>query len=152
MPNIHIYEPALCCSTGVCGEDVDQALVTFTADVAALQAAGARIERHNLANDPGAFAANDAVRRFLQIVGSDGLPLTLVDGVTVATGGYPERSELLRLAGLGGAETCCGGGLQVSTPADSTLLPLAEEPAASADCCGGACACSSSAADGAGCC
>ncbi|MFZ4485685.1 MAG: arsenic metallochaperone ArsD family protein, partial [Candidatus Nanopelagicales bacterium] len=36
MPVVRVYEPALCCNTGVCGEDVDQALVTFTADLTAL--------------------------------------------------------------------------------------------------------------------
>lgn len=29
MPSVHVYEPALCCNTGVCGEDVDQSLVTY---------------------------------------------------------------------------------------------------------------------------
>ena len=33
MPTIHVFEPALCCNTGVCGPDVDQALVDFTADL-----------------------------------------------------------------------------------------------------------------------
>ena len=33
MPAIQVFEPALCCNTGVCGPDVDQALVSFTADL-----------------------------------------------------------------------------------------------------------------------
>ena len=41
------------------------------------------------------------MRSFLQVVGSDGLPLTVVDGVTVMTGGYPTRAQLLAFAGLG---------------------------------------------------
>ena len=48
MPSIQIFEPALCCSTGVCGVDVDQTLVTFTADVAWLKEQGGQIERFNL--------------------------------------------------------------------------------------------------------
>jgi hypothetical protein len=32
MGKIEVFEPALCCATGVCGEDVDQSLVTFSAD------------------------------------------------------------------------------------------------------------------------
>ena len=55
MPTIRIYEAALCCDTGVCGADVDQSLVTVTADVRSLQDMGADIERHNLASDPTAF-------------------------------------------------------------------------------------------------
>ncbi|MGO9163198.1 MAG: arsenite efflux transporter metallochaperone ArsD [Streptosporangiaceae bacterium] len=108
MPVIKVYEPALCCSTGVCGPDLDQALVIFTADVGYLRGAGADISRHNLASDPAAFAGNDAVRSFLEVAGSEGLPLTMVDGVTVATGRYPARDQLLRYAGLASAAAPAG--------------------------------------------
>ena len=103
--SIRVFEPALCCNTGVCGEDLDQALVNFTADLAALRDLGVDIARHNLANDPGAFAANQSVSAYLQVAGSAGLPLTLVDGVTVMTGAYPTRAQLLAYAGVatGGA-------------------------------------------------
>ncbi len=114
-PRIDVFEPALCCNTGVCGDDVDQDLVTFTADLAALRSRGADIERHNLANDPQAFADTPAVVDFLRVAGSSGLPLTLVDGVTVATGSYPDRATLERLAGLAADPStapqstgCCG--------------------------------------------
>jgi hypothetical protein len=100
MPTIRIYEPALCCDTGVCGIDVDQSLVTVTADVRSLQELGADISRHNLASDPTAFTDNETVRAFMHVVGSQGLPLTVVDGVTVATGVYPTKEALLDLAGL----------------------------------------------------
>jgi arsenite-transporting ATPase len=124
MTTIRVYEPALCCNTGVCGPDVDESLVTFTADLGALKDLGIDIERHNLANDPTAFATDETVRAFLQVAGSDGLPLTLVDGVTVMTGSYPAREQLLRFAGVDtevvpagvtllgesdGSGSCCGG-------------------------------------------
>ncbi len=123
-PVIRVYEPALCCNTGVCGPDVDESLVRFTADLEHLQGLGVDIARHNLANDPGAFAADPAVAGFLRVAGSEGLPLVLVDGVTVATGSYPDRAQLLRMAGRPEASTgvrvdlgltakasggCCGG-------------------------------------------
>ena len=60
MPVINVYEPALCCSTGVCGPGLDEAVVTFTADVDHLKSLGADISRHNLASDPAAFAGNEA--------------------------------------------------------------------------------------------
>ena len=100
MPAIRVFEPALCCNTGVCGPELDQALVDFTADLTHLQTQGVDIARHNLANDPMAFASDESARAFLQVAGSDGLPLTLVDGVTVMTGTYPTRSQLLRFAGV----------------------------------------------------
>jgi protein-tyrosine-phosphatase len=125
-PVIRVYEPALCCNTGVCGPDVDESLVRFTADLEHLQGLGVDIARHNLANDPGAFAANPAVAGFLSVAGSDGLPLVLVDGVTVATGTYPDRARLLRMAGR--TEIATTTGLRVD-------LGLA--PKASSGCCGG---------------
>lgn len=127
-PRIRVFEPALCCTTGVCGPDVDPALVRFTADLDHLQGLGADVGRHNLANDPGAFVNTPAVADFLRVAGSAGLPLTLVDGVTVTTGRYPTRDELRALAGLGEqpggdhvdlglspATRCCGG----DTPSDT---------------------------------
>lgn len=126
-PAIRVYEPALCCNTGVCGPDVDESLVTFTADLGALQGMGVDIERHNLANDPGAFAADDTVRSFLQVAGSDGLPLTIVDGVTVMTGGYPTREQLLRYAGVDTGVV----------PAGTAMLHMAGVSEESGSCCGG---------------
>ena len=57
-PTIQVFDPALCCSTGVCGADVDQALVSFSADAAWAKLNGAQIERFNLAQQPMAFAEN----------------------------------------------------------------------------------------------
>ena len=127
MPVVRVYEPALCCNTGVCGEDVDQALVSFTADLAALAEQGADVARHNLANDPMAFATDETVRTFLQVAGSDGLPLTTVDGVTVMTGQYPTRDQLARFAGIDVAP---------AVPAGATLLQVADEPSDSSCGCG----------------
>jgi hypothetical protein len=115
-----VYEPALCCNTGVCGTEVDQSLVSFTADIDFFKQAGVEIQRHNLANDPQAFVDNPVVLNFLEASGSDSLPLVLVDNVTVLTGQYPSREMLARYAGFrvvsrptlnvasGGG--CCGGG------------------------------------------
>lgn len=100
MTTIRVFEPALCCNTGVCGPDVDQALVHFTADLDYLRGRGVDIARHNLANDPMAFANDGVARAFLQVAGSEGLPLTVVDGVTVMTGTYPNREQLVKFAGI----------------------------------------------------
>ena len=118
VPSVHVYEPALCCNTGVCGEDVDQSLVEFTADLNRLTEQDADIVRHNLANDPLAFASQDSVRSFLEVAGSEGLPLTTVDGVTVLTGAYPTRDQLLRYTGLAEAP--------VTVPTGATELTVAE--------------------------
>ena len=100
MSKIEVFEPALCCATGVCGEDVDQELVTFSADMDFVRSRGGDIARYNLASEPQAFAANEAVKAFLHVSGSAGLPLVLVDGVTAMTGRYPDRAQLATWAGL----------------------------------------------------
>lgn len=114
--SIQVFDPALCCSTGVCGVNVDQALVTFSADADWAKQQGARVERFNLAREPMAFARNPAVRGFLERSGQEGLPLVLVDGEVAMAGRYPSRAELARWAGIAqdpeakAAGGCCSGG------------------------------------------
>ena len=100
MKSIQVFDPGLCCSTGVCGVDVDQALVTFSADVEWANQQGARIERFNLAREPMAFAENATVKGFLERSGQEALPLVLVDGEVALAGRYPQRAELGKWAGL----------------------------------------------------
>ena len=100
MSKIDVYDPALCCSTGVCGAEVDQDLVDFSGLVHWATSRGARVERHNLAQQPQDFAGNPVVAELLQAKGSAALPVTLVDGAPTMTGRYPSRQELADWAGL----------------------------------------------------
>lgn len=118
MSTIEIFEPALCCNTGVCGDDVDQGLVTFSADMDWVRSQGGDIARFNLASEPLAFAEREPVKAFLQVSGSEGLPLVLVDGVTAQTGRYPDRTQLAKWAGIGTDTPDAGA------PAGITMLGL----------------------------
>jgi hypothetical protein len=114
MTTIQIFDPALCCSTGVCGVEADQALISFAADLDWAKLNGARIERFNLAHQPMAFADNAAVKGFLERSGQEALPVILVDGEIALAGRYPNRAELARWVGVADeAEakrgSCCGG-------------------------------------------
>ncbi|MGY3949555.1 arsenical resistance operon transcriptional repressor ArsD [Aeromonas allosaccharophila] len=100
MRLIQVFDPALCCSSGVCGAEVDQALVTFAGDAEWIKQQGASLFRFNLAQQPLVFAETPAVASFLELSGEEGLPVTLVDGQVVLTGRYPSRAELMRYAGL----------------------------------------------------
>ncbi|MGJ0490864.1 arsenite efflux transporter metallochaperone ArsD [Methylobacter sp.] len=100
MKIIQVFDPALCCSTGVCGVDIDQQLVDFSADVDWAKQQGAQIERFNLAQQPMAFAENAVVKSFLERSGAEALPLILVDGEVALAGRYPNRTELARWAGI----------------------------------------------------
>ena len=64
MKQVQVFDPALCCSSGVCGTDVDQKLVDFSADVDWAKQHGLTIERLNLAQQPMAFAETPAVKTF----------------------------------------------------------------------------------------
>lgn len=116
MVNIDVYDPALCCSTGVCGVEVDSSLVQFSGDVAWAKQQGANITRYNLAQQPLAFAQNPTVKAFLDRSGAEALPLILVDGEVALAGRYPLRHELARWAGLAlpvaeaAPSACCSAG------------------------------------------
>lgn len=80
MKTLTVFDPAMCCSTGVCGSDVDQVLVDFSADVQWLKERGVQIERFNLVQQPMSFVQNKKVKSFLEASGAEGLPLLLLDG------------------------------------------------------------------------
>jgi hypothetical protein len=100
MTKIQVYDPALCCSTVICGVDVDQEKVTFAADVDWLKSQGGDIERFNLAQQPMAFVDNPIVKGFLGRSGAEALPLILVDSEVALAGRYPRRAELAKWAKL----------------------------------------------------
>ena len=115
MKKIHVFDPALCCCTGVCGVEVDQSLVSFSADVAWANSEGAQIERFNLAQQPMAFAQDATVKCFLERSGHEALPLILIDGEVALAGRSPNRAELARWMGISlpdeatGTSSCCPG-------------------------------------------
>jgi hypothetical protein len=117
MKTIQVFDPAMCCNTGVCGVDVDQSLVTFAADVDWAKQNGAQIERFNLSQQPMAFAESAIVKGLLERTGQTVLPVTLVDGQLALAGRYPSRDDLARWAELQAqpveaktAASCCSGG------------------------------------------
>jgi len=102
LKKIQVYDPPMCCPTGVCGPAVDPALVQFAADLKWLTDQGVVAERFNLTQNPGAFTKNELVRSTLMAADDPVLPLLVVDGKVVAKGGYPTRAELVSLLGLAG--------------------------------------------------
>jgi hypothetical protein len=100
MKKLEVFDPAMCCSTGVCGPSVDPALVQFSADFHWIAGRGVRVERYNLAQQPQAFSSNETVKAALREHGNGCLPLILLDGEIVSKGRYPNREELARLIGF----------------------------------------------------
>ena len=100
MKKLEVFDPAICCSTGVCGPKVDPALVQFAADLHWLRNQRIAVERYNLAQQPQAFVANAVVKAALNEYGNACLPLILLDGAIISKGAYPARDELARLTGI----------------------------------------------------
>lgn len=109
MANIQVFGPAPCCSSGVCGVEVDQQLVSFSADVDRAKRNGAQIGRFNLARQAMAFAEKAIAKGSLQRCGQEALPLILGDGEVALAGGYPNRAEpeAARAAGCCSGSRCC---------------------------------------------
>ncbi len=110
MKKVEIFDPPMCCSTGVCGPKVDPVLVRFAADLHWLANQKVAVERYNLAQQPQAFAASPVVKSALKDHGNECLPLILLDGAIVSEGSYPTREELARLAGVEADQTQDEGG------------------------------------------
>ena len=112
MKKLEIYDPAMCCSTGVCGSEVDPALVAFAADLKWASEQGVAVQRYNLGQEPQAFAANQAVVKEME-AGMDRLPIIAIDGHIVSTGVYLSRTQLAQKLGLSvgekaaGSSSCC---------------------------------------------
>lgn len=100
MTTVRVFDPAMCCSTGICGPTVDPRLVRFAADLAWLEGAAVEVRRFNLAQEPAAFVAAPDVRAALEAKGDAALPIVEVDGAVKSSGAYPTRAELAVWAGV----------------------------------------------------
>lgn len=103
MKTIQVYDPPMCCSTGVCGPNVDPMLPRFAGLLAQLGGAGVTVERYNLAQQPLAFVRNPAVKALLDQEGTDALPAIFIDGELALKGAYPDTQQ--RAAWMGRART-----------------------------------------------
>jgi hypothetical protein len=93
MKSMQIYEPAMCCSTGLCGVGVDPELLRISTVLNTLEKNGVRVERYNLTSAPQEFIKNKAVNTILNEQGMDVLPLTVLDNEIITTGRYPTNEE-----------------------------------------------------------
>ncbi len=96
MAKLQVFDPAMCCSSGVCGPGVDPVLPRFAADLEWLRNKGVEVERYNLSQQTGAFTSNSLVKGILNAHGTRSLPLLLLDGKVVSSGAYPTRQDLAR--------------------------------------------------------
>lgn len=93
MKKMQIFEPAMCCSTGLCGVGVDKELLRISTVLNTMKKNGVDVDRYNLSNAPQEFINNKVVNQFLKEQGVDLLPVIVLDGDIVIAGRYPTNEE-----------------------------------------------------------
>lgn len=124
---LEIYDPPMCCSSGVCGPVVNPELVRFSSDLEWLKSQNIEIERFRLSSNPAAFTHHELVKELLKKEGNECLPIILANGVLVSKGKYPSRDELKvflaiesgdkeSVSGDQNTADCCGPGCDCGKP------------------------------------
>ena len=100
MKTIEIFDPAMCCPTGLCGTNIDPNLMRIAVIVDNLKKKGINVTRHNLKDEPQIYVTNTKVNELLQSKGVEALPITLVDGEVAVIGTYPTTKQLSVWSGV----------------------------------------------------
>lgn len=91
---IEIFDPPMCCPSGVCGPTVDQALLDVNDMLHQLGERGVVVQRYQMGTQPQAFVSNPQVYRLIQEQRMAALPITVVNGQVIKVGSYPTFSEV----------------------------------------------------------
>ena len=94
---LEIFEPSLCCDSGVCGPEPDKVLIDLQNTIQLLKKAGVAIQRYAINQAPLKFVKNSVVSDFIKTNGPGKLPLVLLDNQIIKSGGYPTIDELKML-------------------------------------------------------
>ncbi len=100
MKTMAIYEPAMCCETGICGVSVDPELIRISTVLNALKKNGVEVKRYNLSNAPMEFVNNKVINQYINEKGPEGLPAVLLDDEIIITGRYPSNAEFIKLLSI----------------------------------------------------
>lgn len=151
MKTMRIYEPAMCCPTGLCGVGVDPELLRISTVLNTLKQNGVEVQRFNLTSAPAEFIKNKAVTEYMQKFGPDKLPVVVVDDFIVIAGRYPTNEEFTSwlelpadILGVSRREgdTSCGCGTSAPTSCcgdNSAAESCCTDTSVSEGCCSGGC-------------
>lgn len=93
QPKFIIYDPPICCSTGVCGPNPDQSLIELQDTLTELKSSGIEVERYIITQSPEKFKESPQVIKLIQEQQLRVLPITTMNGTIVKTGSYPTLEE-----------------------------------------------------------
>ena len=100
MKKIEIFDPAMCCPTGLCGTNINPELMRVAVVVETLKRQGVIVTRHNLRDEPQVYVSNKTVNEYLQKNGAEALPITLVDGEIAVSKVYPTTKQMSEWTGV----------------------------------------------------
>ena len=94
QPDVEIFDPPMCCPTGLCGPTLDQTLLDLNEMILSLQKEGYQVERYQMASHPQAYLSNPEVMRLVREKQMAALPIIVVRGKIIAEGNYPKLAEI----------------------------------------------------------
>jgi disulfide oxidoreductase YuzD len=94
QPDVEIFDPPMCCPTGMCGPTIDQTLLDVSEMIANLQSIGYQVERYQMSTHPGAFTSNAEIMKLIREKQMAALPIVVVRGKVIAEGNYPKLAEI----------------------------------------------------------
>ena len=100
MKKIEIFDPAMCCPTGLSGTNISTELMRIAVVIETLKKQGITVTRHNLRDEPQVYVTNQVVNDYLQKYGAEALPITLVDGEVAVSKTYPTTRQMSEWSGV----------------------------------------------------
>ena len=91
---VELFDPPLCCPTGLCGPTLDQSLLDVSDMIVTLETEGLKVARYQMTGQPQAFLSNPDVMRLVREKQMAALPISVVRGQVVKVGAYPTLSEI----------------------------------------------------------
>ena len=92
--DVELFDPPMCCPTGVCGPALDQTLLDLNEMIMSLQRENLRVERYQMTSNPNAFLGNAEVMSLVREKQMEALPIIVVRGKVIKVGAYPTADEI----------------------------------------------------------
>ncbi len=91
---VEIFDPPMCCPTGMCGPTIDPLLLDLNEMILTLQGEGITVARFQMSAHAQVFARNSEVLKLLREKQLAALPISVVNGRIIKTGTYPTLAEV----------------------------------------------------------
>jgi hypothetical protein len=92
--DVEIFDPPMCCPTGMCGPTIDQTLLDLDEMLRGIQSRGVSVVRYQMSSHPNAFLANAEVMKIVRDRQMAALPIAVVHGKVIKVGSYPTLAEI----------------------------------------------------------